>query len=722
MAPCFTDKSHLEPYRLLLRPLGAGALGALPLLMRSEHTPGAADSPAPLGLLVADLEAKIRALLAQAPGKGLGRPRAALPLGDPGALLRTSLTADGARRLLDAAALGPDSSKKADLCKKPQRSGQEDFLMVERLWREVEAVLPALRDVLDLSCRRLQLLREAQDPLAGRAGGQELPPENLLPARQAEYEVLVGSCLRVLALVLRCPHQVWLLQGEERGLLESLLLALGSDRKGQNDRAPEVEVGPGRLLALALSASQMLQGRVSSTSDDGSFENELQLLGLLDRLEQTVREATLVANELDLRSRLGPAALATQGPGTGLPTAARRSLKELRGGVASLARRFLRSPWDRGLSSRSANRWAGSGMGTVLTRVLTIWLRHDPSLLRTLDEIIRELLPLVGTNAAPEDEADEMAGEGEEMAAAAGDKVVPRTKVVPGWPSLMPCTLVPWYRTVFSELLRAWGDVTSDPDTLEDEAALRRAVDMVIGCWGNTKLLLRLAKQHPDKPALLVAAMRGGAAAMTRLTRLLGAWSKNEHANQALLQKEALKDVSDAQKTLNAMCNHAKTHRDPKTAAAVPRLKKSMDQLLAQLKLSMAFSNKILWVGNLKHRNLEGDVLPSQLGVRPYSDSESEDEGVGEGEDLDSYHADGSEGAAEEEEEAAAAADEAEVLADETNTRGRKRSRQRGAAAVAQGPKRRLKKRREEEAPCCTPGFDPAGLQDDLADEENVDA
>ncbi|KAF9911840.1 Fanconi anemia group D2 protein [Linnemannia zychae] len=78
-----------------------------------------------------------------------------------------------------------------------------------------------------------------------------------------------------------------------------------------------------------------------------------------------------------------------------------------------------------------------------------------------------------------------------------------------------------------------------------------------------------------------------------------------------------------ATRSLQNVCGHAKASREQTLTAMVPAIKKTMESLIFEVKLMLENNDAsaAFWLGNLKHRNLAGEEISSQLPVI----SESED-------------------------------------------------------------------------------------------------
>jgi len=84
---------------------------------------------------------------------------------------------------------------------------------------------------------------------------------------------------------------------------------------------------------------------------------------------------------------------------------------------------------------------------------------------------------------------------------------------------------------------------------------------------------------------------------------------------------------------MQILCAHGKSHKMVTVIKLVPPMKKSLELLVLKVKALMVDNNckNEFWIGNLKHRNLAGQEINSQMQEDEYSEEEeSEEEESGE--------------------------------------------------------------------------------------------
>ncbi|KXS17734.1 hypothetical protein M427DRAFT_133235 [Gonapodya prolifera JEL478] len=89
---------------------------------------------------------------------------------------------------------------------------------------------------------------------------------------------------------------------------------------------------------------------------------------------------------------------------------------------------------------------------------------------------------------------------------------------------------------------------------------------------------------------------------------------------------DVLSILQKGTRIVQQVCGHGKSGREERIMAVVPMVKKTLEGLLYQVKIMLAENNKAqdFWVGNLKHRALDGTEISSQIPVEHHSDSADE--------------------------------------------------------------------------------------------------
>jgi len=85
----------------------------------------------------------------------------------------------------------------------------------------------------------------------------------------------------------------------------------------------------------------------------------------------------------------------------------------------------------------------------------------------------------------------------------------------------------------------------------------------------------------------------------------------NTHRQESL---QLIKDFQHSTRVLQHICAHVKGRKGSKQTFLVPSLKRALETVIFSVKglLESNDASSAFWIGNLKHRDLQGDVVASQ--------------------------------------------------------------------------------------------------------------
>ncbi|RKP05816.1 Fanconi anaemia protein FANCD2 [Thamnocephalis sphaerospora] len=105
-------------------------------------------------------------------------------------------------------------------------------------------------------------------------------------------------------------------------------------------------------------------------------------------------------------------------------------------------------------------------------------------------------------------------------------------------------------------------------------------------------------------------------------------------ANFLILRNEVLttlKVMQQATRSLHSICGDLKVYRDTQLTALVPPVKKQLEMILFRVKAMLGHHNALgaFWLGNLKHRNIAGEEVSSQMPSDRVTDGSEDEESDG---------------------------------------------------------------------------------------------
>ncbi|KAF3787448.1 hypothetical protein EJ110_NYTH14992 [Nymphaea thermarum] len=244
-------------------------------------------------------------------------------------------------------------------------------------------------------------------------------------------------------------------------------------------------------------------------------------------------------------------------------------LPTLQDKLGALAQRLLEYDWDCQFHDGD---WRSSGK--ILQKILHIHITNAQPVQGLLSELACTILPQVPSYKAKN-----------------------KQDSVDGLPTLCPATLVTWYHELHEENLGVLNKLLKEVGLLQNSKTINKemvatlleqiqvSVDIVVS-------LVSMCKTH-DKIHFVVH-------------------------NAVILQM--IKELQRATRTIQTLCSEAKVSRRIMITSKIPYTKRMMERFLFNVKaLFHSTSNGCsFWMGNLKHKDLSGQVVNSQA----YDDNE----------------------------------------------------------------------------------------------------
>ncbi|XP_008336048.2 Fanconi anemia group D2 protein-like [Cynoglossus semilaevis] len=149
-------------------------------------------------------------------------------------------------------------------------------------------------------------------------------------------------------------------------------------------------------------------------------------------------------------------------------------------------------------------------------------------------------------------------------------------------------------------------------------------------------MLVNLVKVFDSRPVLNVCLKYGRffLESFLKLGMPLLDYSFKKHKEDV---QNLLKTIQLSTRQLHHMCGHSKIKQDTSLTNHVPALKKSLELFVYRVKATLTLNNcqEAFWIGNLKNRNLKGEVILSQRSEDSDGDGDGDDtEGQGEQQSL----------------------------------------------------------------------------------------
>ncbi|CAL1539003.1 unnamed protein product, partial [Lymnaea stagnalis] len=268
---------------------------------------------------------------------------------------------------------------------------------------------------------------------------------------------------------------------------------------------------------------------------------------------------------------------------------------DLNAKLASHAKSFLGRDWRK----PDGERMKGAKHNEDLQVMIKAYLEYDPEPLQALEDVTNGLAELVNLdkNGCSED-----------------------------FVSLNRQTFTIFYKVLLTELIsnikRIPAGKKNDPENVREDRLMM---------WTLTVKVLQVATSLTkvfNARGNLGAALKYGRQFLEIFLRqampLLDVTFRRHHTDVEKL----LRSLQQSTRMLQHLCGHSKINKDIALTNQVPMLRKALEGLVFRVKAMLTLNNcqDAFWVGNLKNRNLRGEVILSQASMSNTT-SNSEDEG-----------------------------------------------------------------------------------------------
>ncbi|KAL2650478.1 hypothetical protein R1flu_018606 [Riccia fluitans] len=390
----------------------------------------------------------------------------------------------------------------------------------------------------------------------------------------------------VFLVIIRCLGKVAafsdLTVSDSFPLLKDFLLAFKSTEPVNPDIAPSL--APGSMEEAFCQAYAYLDGLAESaigTSITAATELVMTLKALVSCAQAFIEKSTD-----DQRQRR-------------LNTRSSEILPFLRACLSSSAGTVVGSDWD-------ADDWKKT-KGDMLQQLLRMQIENSENPTQYLEELACTALPQVPSRNS-------------------------KSKLgVEGYPALSPVTFMTWYRVLHEEVLVSLSKVMKDIQAkCKSKSSLSNDVvsgilDKVKQCITVHVALVNLTKTHEKAPVHAMAVKCGGKFVDSFLKGM--DFLKTYYEDHKDTINVLVRDLQKATRIIQTLCSDAKGQKRMPVTCKVPLVKRSMERYVFCIKalLHGTSHGDSFWMGNLKHKDLHGHEISSQLYVDE-ADEDAEEE------------------------------------------------------------------------------------------------
>ncbi|XP_024986799.1 Fanconi anemia group D2 protein homolog [Cynara cardunculus var. scolymus] len=291
-----------------------------------------------------------------------------------------------------------------------------------------------------------------------------------------------------------------------------------------------------------------------------------------------------------------------EGTGKHTLTTIQELLATLRSKLSSSAQKLLSHNWHNDIE----NGWKGKG--EMVQKIVHIYLENCESTSQSLEELACSILPTVSSSS--------------------------RTTVEEyshGFTTLCSSTFAVWYRelheqnlTILRMLVKEAGQINKSKVSSQPEEVqllmekLHRSVNVVVS-------LINLCRIH-GKVTVRTMAVKYGGKFVDSFLKVFEFLEKHFQGHKPLII-QLFKDFQKGTRTIQTLCSEAKGSKQTSITSKIPATKRSLERFLFRVKALLHSSSNgcTFWMGNLKHKNLIGEVVSSQAYIDDPDENNAQD-------------------------------------------------------------------------------------------------
>ncbi|GMI98522.1 Fanconi Anemia D2 [Hibiscus trionum] len=447
---------------------------------------------------------------------------------------------------------------------------------------KIRPLFPSLKRKLDSS---LCILKEGNETChehwnfqSTAAGNPDLT--NVVPSNSSISTMVFKEILNSFSKMLNLSEVQ-----KNKSVLSDLLEAFQSNKAldtGSLDMHPCPS--PGTIEYLYLGACSFVESILDAAC---SFSFILASEALFT-LESAVTSVQMVMDKLD-------------GDDNNVQLGFSQILQLLRGRLGSSAKKLLKHNWD---NKNLENGWKNKG--EMVQKILRAYLEYSESTSDLLDELACTILPKVSFTAMADDEDY-------------------------GFPTLCSATFLSWYRVLFEVNFTVLDKLVKEVVRLErvrPGCQPENVHTLLIRMQKNVNVvvaLVSMCRTH-DKVTLHAMAVKYGGKSIDSFLKAFDFLQVHFQMHNELILL-LVKELQKATRTIQTLCSEAKGLKQTAITGRIPATKRSLERFLFRVKalLHSTSNGCTFWMGNLKHKDLRGQVVSSQAYVDDRAENTDED-------------------------------------------------------------------------------------------------
>ncbi|KAI3445237.1 hypothetical protein Pfo_001902 [Paulownia fortunei] len=186
------------------------------------------------------------------------------------------------------------------------------------------------------------------------------------------------------------------------------------------------------------------------------------------------------------------------------------------------------------------------------------------------------------------------------------------------FPTLCPATMIVWYRVMHEENISTLNNLVKEIALLEKSRGgakvenLQRLLNKILQSVNVAVSLINMCRDN-DKVSVHALAVKYGGKFIDSFLKVFDFLQAQFQMHKDLIL-HLIKELQKATRTIQTLCSEAKGSKQTSITGKIPATKRSMERFLFHVKalLYATPSGCSFWMGNLKHKDLMGQVVSSQ--------------------------------------------------------------------------------------------------------------
>ncbi|KAG6393159.1 hypothetical protein SASPL_147394 [Salvia splendens] len=200
------------------------------------------------------------------------------------------------------------------------------------------------------------------------------------------------------------------------------------------------------------------------------------------------------------------------------------------------------------------------------------------------------------------------------------------------FPSLCPATMSVWYRVMHEENISALNNLVKEISQSEKSRGgakvedIQKLLNKILQSVNVVVTLVNMCRNNDKVVSIHAVAVKYGGKFIDTFLKVFDFLEAQFQMHKDLILS-LITELQKATKTIQTLCSEAKGSKQTAITGKIPMTKRAMERFLFHVKalLCKTPSGCLFWMGNLKHKDLMGQVVSSQAYLDDQSDETNDD-------------------------------------------------------------------------------------------------